>query len=170
MTENLKLVKMGYIKASFGIKGWIKLSAHTQNVDSLLGFKTWYLAKDSDNWKPFELSEGKVTPDGLIVKLVGVDDKETAHALKGFTIAIPRDEFEETEQDEYYWTDLIGMSVHNQESLCFGEVVDLMQTGAHDVLVVKGELGQKLIPFVKKFILDVDAEARMILVDWGADY
>ena len=62
------------------------------------------------------------------------------------------------------------MSVVNREQAVLGEVVKLMETGAHDVLVVRGEYGEKLIPFVSHYIDGVDAENRKITADWGVDY
>ncbi len=164
-----QLVEMGYVKAAFGVHGWIKLAVQTEYPDSLLAFDTWYLAKGGQ-WRTFTVEEGKLVDDGILAKLAGVDGRDQAHALRGHTVAVPRDTFAPTEEDEYYWADLVGMSVTNQEQIALGEVVDLMQTGAHDVLVIKGEYGQKLIPFVSQFILDVNEQTRSIKVDWGMDY
>ncbi|WP_434777064.1 ribosome maturation factor RimM [Neisseria sp. Ec49-e6-T10] len=164
-----ELVNMGFVKAAFGVKGWIKLSAQTEYADSLLDFDTWYLGKNNE-FTAFTLSEGKVVPDGLVAKLAGIDDREAAHNLKGFTIAVPRSEFAPVEEGEYYWADLIGMQVSTLDNIILGQVVDLMQTGAHDVLVIHGEHGQKLIPFVGAYIHEVNTENKTILVDWGLDY
>ena len=90
--------------------------------------------------------------------------------MRGYTIEIARENFAETEEDEYYWADLVGMSVVNREQAVLGEVVKLMETGAHDVLVVHGEYGEKLIPFVSHYIDGVDVENCKITVDWGVDY
>ncbi len=169
MAEDLKLVEMGFIKTAFGIKGWVKVSAQTEYEDSLFAFDLWHLGKNGQ-WQTFEVEEGKVVPDGLIVKFVGINDRNQAEALRGLTIAVPRTEFAETEEDEYYWTDLVGMQVVNLEKIILGEVIDLMQTGAHDLLVLKGEHGQKLIPFVGQFVHEVDKAQRLITVDWGLDY
>ena len=170
MTEdNTQLVSMGYVKAAFGVRGWIKLAVQTEYPDSLLEFDTWYLSKGGQS-HVFTVEEGKLVDDGILAKLVGIEDRDQAHALKGYAVAVPRDAFAPTEEDEYYWADLVGMKVTNQQQAVLGEVVDLMQTGAHDVLVVKGEYGQKLIPFVEQFILDVNEETKDITVDWGTDY
>lgn len=169
MADDNKLVKMGFVKAAFGVQGWVKVSAHTEYVDSLLDFDEWFLGKD-EKWQTFKFEEGKVTPDGLLVKFSGVIDRDQAHALKGHTIAIPRDEFDSLEEDEFYWADLVGLSVVNLTGENLGDVVDLMQTGAHDVLVIKGQHGQKLIPFIKQFVGQVDMEQKKIHVDWGIDY
>ena len=88
-------------------------------------------------------------------------------------MAVPRAELPRPKKDEYYWTDLIGLSVTNTEGVEFGTVKELLETGANDVLVVQGnreDQKQRLIPFIRQVILDVDLKGRAIKVEWGADY
>jgi 16S rRNA processing protein RimM len=85
-------------------------------------------------------------------------------------IAVPRSQLPEQDEDEYYWSDLIGMSVVNEANEQLGTVSNLLETGANDVLSVKGESGEILIPFVDAVIKQVDAANRTIRVDWSADY
>ena len=71
---------------------------------------------------------------------------------------------------EYFWNDLIGLQVQNLEGEDFGRVDHLLETGANDVLVVKGER-ERLIPFVmKQVIVEIDLEQGRIRVDWDKDY
>ena len=81
----------------------------------------------------------------------------------------PRNALPEPAENEYYWSDLIGLSVFNAEQQAFGKVSELLETGANDVLVVQGER-ERLIPFVPQVIQEVDLAAGMIRVDWGLDY
>lgn len=167
--SDTKWVAMGYIKGAFGIKGWVKVAASTEYADSLLDYADWRLVKDNKTLI-VSPSEGQLHNGELQVKFTGIDDRDEAHALRGYTIEVSRDQFADTEEDEYYWADLIGMSVTNRQEEVLGKVSKLMETGAHDVLVVDGQYGQKLIPFVAQFIDRVDVENRTITVDWGSDY
>ena len=167
--SDTKWVAMGYIKGAFGIKGWVKVAASTEYADSLLDYADWRLVKDNKTLI-VSPSEGQLHNGELQVKFTGIDDRDEAHALRGYTIEVSRDQFADTEEDEYYWADLIGMSVINRQEEILGKVSKLMETGAHDVLVVDGQYGQKLIPFVAQFIDRVDVENRTITVDWGSDY
>ncbi len=169
MSTDEQWVEMGFVRSAVGIKGWLKISAATEYLDSLLDYDVWRLGKQG-HWREFAVAEGKVAGNELQVKLEGVDDRDAAESLKGHTIAIARSAFAEPEANEYYWVDLIGLAVYNRDEVCLGMVKDLMQTGAHDVLVVAGEYGQKLIPFVAQYIDAVDQAGRRITVDWGLDY
>lgn len=162
-------VAMGYVKSVFGIKGWVKVKVDTEYVDSLLDYSKWQLRKNQ-HILTLELEEGKIVGDELQIKFKGIDDRDVAMQLRGYTIEISREEFAPVDEDEYYWADLIGMCVHNQDNEALGTVQNLMQTGAHDILVIDGIHGQKLIPFIEHYILSVNLDARLIIADWGLDY
>lgn len=169
MTNTQNRVAMGYIKGVFGIKGWLKVSANTEYADSLLDYPEWQLSKDG-NLLNVTLEAGKVAGNELHVKFQAIDERDQAFALKGYTIEINREAFAPTEEDEYYWADLVGMSVNNKAGIHLGFVKNLMETGANDVLVIDGEFGQKLIPFVSHYIENVDTNDKIIIVDWELDY
>ncbi|WP_027010021.1 ribosome maturation factor RimM [Conchiformibius kuhniae] len=162
-------VAMGYVKGAFGIKGWLKVKADTEYTDSLLDYPEWRLRRDRDV-RTLALESGKVAGDELQVKFVGIDDRDAAALLRGYTVEIARADFAPAAEDEYYWADLVGMTVQNREGADLGKVVNLMDTGAHDVLVIEGGFGQKLIPFVSHYIDEVDGANRVITADWGVDY
>ncbi|MDO4997089.1 MAG: ribosome maturation factor RimM [Neisseria sp.] len=162
-------VAMGYIKGVFGVKGWVKIAANTEYSDSLLDYPQWRLHKDNQVLS-VEIESGKLNGGELQVKFAGIDDRDAAFALRGYTIEIERQAFAPAEEDEYYWADLVGMQVINRDGVVLGTVNNLMETGAHDVLMIQGEFGQKLIPFVAHFIDDVNHETRIITADWGIDY
>lgn len=163
------LVVMGYVSGAFGVRGWVKIQASTEYADSLLDYPVWSMGKDG-NWKIYTVEEGAVQPKALVAKLEGVDNREQAEAMRGYSIAVPRSEFPEPEEDEFYWTDLVGLEVFNKDGALLGKVTSLMETGANDVLVVHDGTQQRLIPFVSAIVLEVDIAAKRIVADWGLDY
>jgi len=167
--RNDDLVVMGYVRGAFGVRGWVKIHVDTEYPDSLFEYPVWWLGKDG-SWKPYTFENGTVQPKAIAAKLEGIEDRDGAELLRGMQVAVPRSEMPPPEDDEYYWSDLIGLDVFNQEGLHLGKVTSLMETGANDVLVVSGEAGNTLIPFVGQFVLQVLLEARRINVDWGIDY
>ncbi|WP_250313637.1 ribosome maturation factor RimM [Neisseria sp. Marseille-Q6792] len=169
MTDTQNRVAMGYIKGVFGIKGWLKIAANTEYSDSLLDYPEWQLVKDGKTVS-VTLEAGKVVNGELQVKFEGIDDRDSAFSLRGYTIEIPREAFAPTEEGEYYWADLVGMTVTNKDNAILGKVSNLMETGANDVLMIDGEHGQILIPFVSQYIETVDTGSKTITADWGLDY
>lgn len=164
------MVIMGRIAAAYGIRGWIKVQPFTEYSDSLLDYRTWWLGHEQGPWREVEVSEGEVHGKTLVAQLPDCPDRTAAEKLKGLLIAVPRDSLPKQGKDEYYWTDLIGMTVVNEAGETLGTVANLLETGANDVLVVQGAGGEILIPFVAPVVGKVDAKGRTIRVDWSADY
>jgi 16S rRNA processing protein RimM len=163
------MVVMGKIVAAQGILGWVKVQAYTEYLDSLLDYDTWYVGNEQA-WRPLEVLEADVHGKVLVAKLEGIADRTAAEKYKGQLIAVPRAELPEQEEGEYYWSDLIGLNVENLSGESFGTVDSLLETGANDVLVVKGENSETLIPFIGSVIQQVDLKNKTIRVDWRADY
>lgn len=163
------MVVMGKVVAAHGIRGWIKIQVFTEYLDSLLDYDTWYLA-DGQSWQPRKVIAANVNGKVLVAKLQDIADRTAAEKYKGLLVAVPREQLPPTEEDEYYWSDLIGMAVENQAGDKLGAVESLLETGANDVLVVRGEQGELLIPFVASVIQQVSLKDKTIRVDWQADY
>ena len=97
-------------------------------------------------------------------------DRTAAEKLKGLLIAVPRSSLPVHEEGEYYWADLIGLAVINEAGESLGTVAEMLDTGANDVLIVRGNGPDVLIPFLKSVIKHVDMAARTIQVAWSADF
>ncbi len=161
---------MGRVVAPYGIFGWLKIVPDTEEFDGLLDYKTWWLGKD-DDWRELAVKEAKTHNDVLVVKLQGIDDRDAAFACKGKQIAVPRALLPKLETEEYYWSDLIGLTVKNQQGVDFGKITDVFATGANDVVVAKSEDGiERLIPYIASVIIDVSLDTKTMLVDWDADF
>lgn len=163
------MVVMGKIVAAQGIRGWVKVQTFTEYLDSLLDYDTWHVGNEG-NWRPLEVQEADVHGKVLVAKLEGIADRTAAEKYKGQLVAVPRSELPEEEEGEYYWSDLIGLKVQNLAGDELGTVDTLLETGANDVLVVKGGNGELLIPFIESVIKQVSLKDKTIRVDWLADY
>lgn len=178
--SSARLVVMGRIAAPYGVKGWVKIQTFTQTLDSLLDYADWQIGhsdKSNSQWRDAGLEEASVHGDAVIAKFAGCNDRDAAFALRGQEIAVSREELPTPEEGEYYWEDLVGLTVVNSEQVELGKVVKLLETGAHDVLVIRstdaeGTAAGKeiLIPFVGVFVLNVNLAQSRIEVDWGLDY
>jgi 16S rRNA processing protein RimM len=118
--------------------------------------------------------EAREHSDSIVAVPRNNPSREQAELLKGARIFVARSNFPTTATDEYYWVDLIGLTVHNRESVLLGTVTDLQSTGPQSVLVVLDASAEKpverMIPFVAHFVDRVDLPAGVIHVDWQPDY
>lgn len=162
------MVVMGRIAGAFGIKGFIRVQTFSGTVDALLDYPVWWIG-DGDRWEERKLVEGAVHGQALVAKLEGVEGREVAARMRGLHVGIPRQQLPPNAEGEYYWADLIGLEVANREGVALGRVAQLLETGANQVLVVKGTR-EYLIPFVEPVMVSVDLAGGRLIVDWGADF
>jgi 16S rRNA processing protein RimM len=160
---------MGRIAAPFGVKGWMKVAPLTETVRSLLDYPVWWVERDGE-WQTHEIAAAKVqSPNAVIVRLAGCEDRDTAARFRGRRIAVARSQLPRTGPNEYYWADLIGLAVVNGEAHELGRITGVLRTGANDVLVVEAER-ERMVPFIAEVIREVDLAAGVVRVEWGADY
>ena len=169
IVDDNNLVPMGRIIGAFGIKGWVKIKADTHENDALIQYESLYLSIGGKN-SLYKIENSFVQNDVLHVKFEEISDRDVAMGLKGVVVSVSRESFPATHDDEYYWVDLMGLSVSNVTGDYFGVVIDMMETGANSVLVVKNEDTERLIPFVGVYISDVDLKQKKITVNWELDY
>lgn len=182
-------IEVGRVLDAWGVKGWLKILPHSTDPDALFAAQAWFLQAPEARFRPgfaafsgtvsVSIDEAKVHSDSVVAKFNGIDDRAVAEALRGARIFLPRASFPPASVDEYYWVDLIGLSVINREGLELGQVRDLMATGPHSVLCVElrvtaddGTVNQeeRMIPFVAAYVDTVDLAGKRITVDWQPDY
>ncbi len=164
-----EIMVMGRLASPYGVKGWLHVNTFTALPDNLLGYTPWHLRRQGQ-WQTVELLGARHHGKGLVVQLPGCLDRDAAALMTGIDIGIPRSQLPAVDEDEYYWNDLIGMQVLDQQQQMLGVVDHLFETGANDVMVVKGEK-ECLVPYIKdQVVKSVDLQARMIRVDWDPDF
>ncbi len=163
---------MGRLLAPFGIKGWVRLKPFTAAPETLLGHRTWWLAPadGKDQWTQYRVAEAQIHGTAIIAAIEGVATREAAQALRGFVAGVPRAALPKAAPDEHYWSDLVGLVVVNRAGRTLGRVAGLLDTGAHPVLRVDGEGGERLIPMVPAYVDAIEPSAGRIVVDWLEDY
>jgi 16S rRNA processing protein RimM len=164
------MVIMGRVAAAHGIRGWVRIQPFTEYIDSLLDYKSWWIGQEHGPWREVTVQQCEVHNKTLAAQLPDCPDRNAAEKLKGLLIAVPRSSMPEQRDDEYYWSDLVGLTVINESGATLGTVESLLETGANQVLSVKGDSGTLLIPFVATAIKQVDVQNKCIKVDWSADY
>jgi 16S rRNA processing protein RimM len=193
-------IEVGRILGAWGIKGGIKVLPFAADPQALFSAKRWFL-KPAESAKPpaaaaparpaahktpaqkaalaaplpFALNVKGVRDQGdaIVATAPEIADRDAAEAMKGVRVFVSRATFPKTDDDEFYWIDLIGLSVANREGAVLGDVVGLIDTGPHCVLRVQpadAAAEERLIPFVEAYVDSVDMPGRRILVDWGLDF
>jgi 16S rRNA processing protein RimM len=172
------LIQVGHITGAYGIRGGVRVTPYSMDADALLSVKTWWIDKPS--LRTVQVRNAKYHSGDVTATLVDANDREAAEALKGATVQVSRSDFPELPEDEYYWTDLIGLDAVNLQGETLGKVTDMMHNGAQSILRITPvpdpnaapdvKAPERLVPFVDQYVKTVDLQARLITLDWGLDY
>lgn len=181
-----KPIILGKICGHFGVKGWLKIASYTRPVSQIFQYEQWALVDQlvglSDKQLSVEVSAFKENTKGLVAKLAGYDSREASAVLIGNHIGIERARLKSLAEGDYYWLDLIGLSVVNLDGVILGKVDHLLETGANDVLVVRSTSAQhagddgvenvveRLLPWTPNVVTRVDLKSGLMTVDWKEDY
>jgi 16S rRNA processing protein RimM len=187
-------VEVGRILDAWGVRGGFKVQAFSADPQALFSSRRWFLKPAEAVAGPaaparrpaatgvpplLKIASAKAQGDWVVATAQEIPDRTAAEALKGARVFVSRQSFPTADSDEFYWVDLIGLSVYNRDAAMLGTVTDLLDTGPHSVLRVrrpeaaadaKPDEAERLIPFVAAFVDEVDLPGRRILVDWGLDY
>ena len=158
-------VIVGKIASTYGVHGWLKLVSYTEPSVGITEYQPWHL-EEKDGFKPVDVTEVREYGKGFIVKFAGYDSPEKARILTGKKIAILRSQFPALDKDEYYWSDLEGLTVIDQNGVTLGQIVYLIETGSNDVLVVKGETEHAIPYLLNDVIKSIDLANKIMRVDW----
>ena len=168
-TDPDRLVGIGRVAGVFGVRGWVKLRSYTVPPDGLLDFRSVRIGSEG-RWRSATLAESRLHGRGMVGRFEGCEDRDAAAKLVGCEIAVARSQLPPTGPEEVYWVDLVGLAVENEAGETLGRIERLIETGAHDVLVVQGDR-ERLIPYVRGAVVkDVDLARGRVLVSWEADY
>ena len=174
-SDNQQRVELGRFGKVHGIKGWLRLNSYTNPPDNICKYEL--LATEIDGkWTTLVLDQYREQGNGLVVHVAGFDDPETARSLTGKGLWIDSSALPALDSGEFYWHQLQGLQVINQQGQLFGIVTELMETGANDVLVVSPNADsiddrQRLVPYLSgKVVQQVSLADGVISVNWEADY
>lgn len=164
------LVTLGRVTGAHGLKGWVKVHSDTSPRENIAEF-SHLLVNRGEGWKRCKVNAGGRQGKHVVIKLRGCNDRDAAEALVGAQLAIEREQLPELQDpEEFYWADLQGLQVESVEGQSLGRLDHLFETGANDVMVVRGDR-ERLIPFLwGQVVKEVSLEEGIIRVDWDPDF
>lgn len=176
-------VVLGKLTSPYGVKGWLKVYSYTDPMERILDYPEWVLRRGGnsaagESLERRRLLQGRPHGKGLVAQLEGSDTREAAEALAGAEILLPKAELPPLAADEFYWHQLEGLRVVTRDGSVLGRVDHLFETGANDVMVVKGSLEadaidarERLLPYLpEEVILEVDLDGGVMTVDWDPEF
>ncbi len=168
--EDDKKIYLGKITGVHGIKGWLKIQSFSSPPENILNYPSWIINNQGEE-DFYSIEQGRKQNNKIVVKLEKIDDRNTAESLINSKIQILRSDLPKLSNENYYWSDLVGLSVLNSEEKVIGKIESLIETGANDVMVIITLKDERiLIPFVMhEIIKEVNVELSYIKIDWSIE-
>jgi len=162
-----RYLAVGRILRPHGIRGELRVGILTNYPERLGQYAYFYLASPDlpEIARRYPVEKLRRHKKVLLLKLGGCDDRNAAEELRGQLVQIPIEAAVPLEEGEYYYFQLIGVRVEAESGESLGQVVDVLETGANDVYVVRGPQGEVLLPAVKEVVLKLDLEAKQMVVN-----
>lgn len=167
-SRNEDLIEIGHVLGVHGLRGQLRVYSLTDPRENIVRYSPWVLEHRGQRHE-LKVSGSRVGKH-VVAQLEGVTDRSQAEEWIGARIHIRRDQLPQLPGGEYYWSQLVGLEVSNLQDVVFGCVDHLIETGANDVLVVKGDR-ERLVPWLPGTVIrEVDLKQGRIRVDWDADF
>ncbi|TXD96176.1 ribosome maturation factor RimM [Psychrobacter frigidicola] len=168
------LMKIGQLKKPYGIKGWLWVFSDTDEHAAIFDIQPWWM-KTATGIRPLTVKAWREQGTGLVAQFEQVPDRNVAETMNGVTIWVAQNILSETAEDEYYWSDLVGMRVMNEQNEYLGDITEMFETGAHDLMRVAAnsnslDAEERLIPWHKQTVIEVDVANKTVIAAWPSDY
>lgn len=158
-----RFLAIGQITKPHGVRGEVSVFVLTDFVERFDTMETVCVG-DEAAVTLYTLESVRWHNDRVLIHFAGVSDRTAAEKLRGLYLQVPLEEAIPLESDVYYQHQLIGLRVITDEGAMLGTLTEILETGANDVYVVKGEHKEVLLPATKEVILTVDLAARQMVV------
>lgn len=169
MSHDSNHLVVGRFGRAHGLKGFVAVHSFTEPRENILGYAPWSVYFNQQ-WQNLKVLQHEITDKHILVQIADFNEREKAASLTNLEIVVPKEQLPSLSIGEYYWHQLVGLTVVNNQAEVLGLVVEILPTGSNDVLIVQGER-RVLIPYLPgDTIKAVDIPNGRINVSWDMDY
>lgn len=157
---------IGRVVRPHGVRGEVRVAIHTQLPERFTWLDEVYISRSANDPDPqlMALRSVRFHKGYALVRLGDYEDRGDAEVLRGYWLMVPEDEAIPLEEDEVFHFDLEGMAVYTEDAEHLGTLSEVLETGANEVFIVRGDRGEILIPNIEEVIMEVDLEGRRMVV------
>jgi 16S rRNA processing protein RimM len=159
------LLEVGVVVGIHGLRGDVKIRPLPTGDLALPGAREIYLKDSRDFLVAYKTVRSSQHKQNVLLRLAGMENLAAAESLVGASIWMAKADLPELDDEQYYWSDLEGLKVVDQQLGALGRVVGMFATAAHDILEVDSPAGEILIPAIEPFLVRVDRDAEQLHVN-----
>lgn len=165
--DESKLIRVGRVAGAFGVKGEVRITAFTEDARTLLNHPD--LLRE-DGTPGLTVLSGRTQKDAIIARVAQIETPEAADAARGLYLYIPRNALPDLDEDEFYLTDLIGLSAVSPAGEALGRIKTVRDFGAGDLLEIQPPAGATWwVAFTREAVPEVRIAAREVVIDRPAE-
>jgi len=165
---------LGKVSKPFGLRGEVRIRPYNPQSETFELVDTLYLRSPQGELKEFQINRVRRHQDCFLVKFQGIDNREQAEQLRGYEVLVKKDQLATLQEGEYYWYQLLGLKVKTESGELLGEVIRIEETNPYldgnDVLIIKTECQEVMIPFIEEVVKEVNLEKGEIIISGLEDY
>jgi len=164
MLQGTELVLLGKVAATHGIRGQLAVVSFSGEFSTILSLPAVLLKGPENRMESFEVERAAVHRNRVLLTLKGFTNINEVLHLVGREFFARRDQLPPLDEGEFYWCDLIGLSVTTDEGETLGRIAEIIDTGSNDVYVVRGGAKEYLIPALEDIVVNVDLDQGIMTV------
>ena len=157
-----RFLVIGKILRAHGVRGEVRVLPHTDLPERFTWLEEVYVGEHDP--KPVTVEGVRFHKNLVLLKLAGYDYRDQTEVLRGELLQVPMEAAIPLEEGEYFLFQLLGLEVYSDEGLHIGKLTDVIETGANNVFVVKGEGKEVLLPDTKEVVTEIDFENGRLTV------
>ncbi len=159
------LIHFGRVSKTHGLSGEVRIFPFSRKLENLSKLERIFIQKKGEE-KPleFKIVRRRLEKHSAIVELEGIKSVDAAEELQGCIVLVEASDLPETEENEYYWFQLIGLRVYTTEDKYVGKVEDLIERASQSLLVVKKDRKDRLIPMINTIVREINLEDSRIVI------
>ena len=157
-----RFLVIGRVRKPHGIRGEVRVEVHTDDPKRYSLLDRVYI--DDNISEPFEIEHVRYHKTWVLLKLKGIDDRAIAESLRSKWLQILEEEALPLNDGEYYLYQIIGVKVYVESGDFLGEIIEVLETKANNVFILKGDQGEILLPDIAEVVKEIDFEERAMIV------
>ena len=160
----MRFIEIGRIVKAHGVKGCMKAVHSLEDSDILSRIEEIFIAPPEQAVVAYRIRSLDIRGRDLFLEVDGVTDRDAAALLVGRFLCLPEGLVPPLAEDEYYWRDLLGMTVRTEAGEVLGKITSVFPTGSNDVYVCTGPEREILLPAIGEVIRQVDCVGKVMVV------
>ncbi|MBM4313675.1 MAG: 16S rRNA processing protein RimM [Deltaproteobacteria bacterium] len=160
----MELLEIGRIIRPQGLAGRLKVLSYLESQDVLDGLRELFIGRNALEAAAFPLRAVRKGREFFMLELGGIEDKDAASKRVGSSVWMPAAAMKKLPDGEYYWHEIIGLTVVTEEGLVLGRIESVFPTGGNDVYVCRREEKEILLPAIGDVVLKIDRDRGIMVV------